>query len=141
MPEPTKSYSQWCGRLRGPTLFIVAGLATAAVPGSAAATSIYMDEFSVTRNGSPLFDDTFNQNTTLSGGTGSTVGSGVNFAGDCPATYFVHGTIPETTANSGQALLNTANGIVVTQPDPVFPVISRSTPFSKPVQPRPRRTR
>ena len=129
MPEPTRSYSQWYGRLRGPTLFIVAGLATAAVPGSATATSIYMDEFSVTRNGSPLFDDTFNQNTTLSGGTGSTVGSGVNFAGDGPANYFVHGTIPETTANSGQALLNTANGIVVTQPDPFFPVISEVNAF------------
>ena len=43
-----------------------------------------MDEFSVTLNGSPLFDDSFNQNTTLNGGTGSTVGSGSNFANDGP---------------------------------------------------------
>lgn len=124
MPELTQSYSQWCGRLRVAPLFIVAGLATAGVPGSAKATSIYMDEFSVTRSGSPLFDDSFNQNTTLNGGTGSTVASGVNFAGDGPASYFVHGMIPERTANNGQALLDTANGIRVSQPDPFFPVIS-----------------
>jgi hypothetical protein len=60
----------------------------------------------------------------LNGGVGSTVLSGVNFAGDSAASYFVHGAIPESTANNGQALLNTANGIVVTQPDPFFPVIS-----------------
>jgi len=124
MPEPTRSYSQWYRRLRVALLFVLAGLGTAAVPGSAKATSIHMDEFSVTLNGSPLFDDSFNQNTTLNGGTGSTVASGVNFAGGSPANYFVHGIIPESTTNNGQALLNTANGIVVTQPDPFFPVIS-----------------
>jgi len=32
--------------------------------------------------------------------------------------------IPESTANNGQALLDTANGIRVTQPDPFFQVIS-----------------
>jgi hypothetical protein len=88
-----------------------------------------MDEFSVTLNGSPLFDDTFNQNTTLNGGTGTTVPSGSNFAGGTAANYFVHGTIPETTANNGQAQLNTANGIVMTQPDPFFPVISEVNGF------------
>ena len=112
MPEPTGRYSQWYQRLRVAPLLIFAGLAAAA-PGSATATSIDMDEFSVTRNGSPLFDDTFNQNTTLNGGTGSTVASGTNFSGDGPADYFVHGAIPETTANNGQALLNTANGIEI----------------------------
>ena len=128
MPELTQSYSQWCGRLRVAPLFILAGL-TAAAPGSATATSIHMDEFSVTLNGSPLFDDSFNQNTTLNGGTGSTVGSGSNFANDGPASYFVHGTIPESTPNNGQALLNTANGIVLTQPDPFFPIISNVNAF------------
>ena len=125
MPEPTGRHSQqWRSWLPVAALFIVAGLASAAVPGSAEATSVNMDEFSVTLNGSPLFDDSFNQNTNLIGGTGTTVASGVNFAGGGAASYFVHGTIPESTTNSGQALLNTANGTVVNQPDPFFPVIS-----------------
>jgi hypothetical protein len=106
----------------GPFLLLVALAATAA-PSPAFAIAIDVDEFSVTRNGNPLFDDTFNQNTTLIGGLGTTVASGVNFAGGTAANYFVHGSIPETTANNGQAQLNTANGIVVTQPDPFFPVI------------------
>src|SRR5215467_9928820 len=123
MPEPTERYSQWYQRLRAAPLLIFAGLAAAA-PGSATATSIDMDEFSVTRNGSPIFDDSFNQNTTLNGGTGSSVPSGVNFTGGGPANYFVGGAIPETTANNGQALLSTTNGVLVTQPDPLFPLIS-----------------
>lgn len=124
MPE-LKSYSQRYGwPLRAAPLFVLAGLAAAAAPRPAAATSINMDEFSVTLNGSPLFDDSFNRSTTLNGGTGATVASGVNFAGGGAASYFVHGAIPESTANNGQALLNTANGIVVSQPDPFFPVIS-----------------
>ena len=105
-------------------LFVLGAVAALTDPDTAGATSIFMDEFSVIRNGSPLFDDTFNQNVTLTGGTGSTVSSGVSFTGDGPANYFVGGTIPETTANNGQALLNTANGIVVTQPDPFFPLVS-----------------
>jgi hypothetical protein len=123
MPKPTASCSQYL-LLKVTPLSVLAGLVVAGAPSSAEATSIFMDEFSVTRNGSPLFDDSFNQNATLNGGTGSTVASGVNFAGDGPASYFAHGMIPQSTANNGQALLDTANGIVVTQPDPFFPVIS-----------------
>jgi hypothetical protein len=104
-------------------LLLLAGLAAAVAPTPAAAIAINVDEFSVTRNGNPLFDDTFNRSITLNGGTGTTVPSGTNFAGGTAANYFVHGSIPETTANNGQAVLNTANGIVVTQPDPFFPVI------------------
>jgi hypothetical protein len=115
--------------LRAAPLFVFAAIAAAAAPNPAAATSIFMDEFSVTRNGSPLFDDSFNQNTTLNGGTGSTVASGSNFAGDGPANYFVLGTIPESTANNGQAHLDAANGIRVTQPDPFFPLISEVHAF------------
>ena len=90
----------------------------------AAATSIYMDEFSVTRSGSPLYDDSFNQSITLSGGTGTVVPSGIDFADDGPASYFVRGKIPETTANNGQALLDTKNGVLIKQPSPFFPLIS-----------------
>jgi PEP-CTERM motif len=124
MPEPKSCSERFGWPLRAAPLFVLAGLAAAAAPSPAAATLIHMDEFSVTLNGSPLFDDSFNQNTTLNGGAGSTVASGVNFAAGGPASYFVHGAIPESTANNGQALLDTANGVVVTQPDPFFPVIS-----------------
>jgi hypothetical protein len=37
----------------------------------------------------------------------------------------VRGAIPVTTANNGQALLDTANGILRTQPPPFFPLISQ----------------
>jgi hypothetical protein len=128
MPKPTASCSRYL-LLKVAPLSVLAGLAVAGVPSPAEATEINMDEFSVTLNGSPLFDDSFNQNITLNGGTGSTVASGVNFAGDGPANYFVQGMIPESTANNGQALLNTANGITVTQPDPFFPVIKEVHAF------------
>ena len=125
MLKPIATCSQRYRLPKVAPLFVLAGLAASGAPSPAQATSIYIDEFNATLNGSPLFDDTFNQNTTLVGGTGATVASGVNFAGTSTgANYFVHGSIPEQTANNGQALLDTANGTVVTQPDPFFPVIS-----------------
>jgi len=123
MPDSIDIRSRFRRWLPLAPLFVLSAIA-ATYPATATATSIYMDEFSVTRNGSPIFDDSFNQNTTLNGGTGSSVPSGVNFTGGGPANYFVGGTIPETTANNGQALLSTANGVLVTQPDPFFPLIS-----------------
>jgi hypothetical protein len=123
MPEPNHRSQRHGWASYAGSLLLLASLAAAAVPRPAAAIAINVDEFSVTQNSNPLFDDTFNRTTTLNGGTGTTVPSGANFAGGAPANYFVHGAISETTANNGQALLNTANGIVVTQPDPFFPVI------------------
>lgn len=129
MPDSIDIRSRFRRWLPLAPLFVLGAIALSIDPGTAAATSTPMDEFSVTLSGSPLFDDSFNQNTTLNGGTGSSVPSGVNFTGGGPANYFVHGTIPESTANNGQALLNTANGIRVSQPDPFFPVISEVNAF------------
>jgi len=103
-------------------LLILIAVGLSAVPREAAADVFPVDEFSVTRNGAPLFDDSFNSTTTLM--PPNPVASGINFTPDgSPANYFVQGTIPQTTANNGQALLNPANGVTVTQPDPFFPVI------------------
>ncbi|MGH7091272.1 MAG: hypothetical protein ACREE4_02135 [Stellaceae bacterium] len=124
MPDPIDVRSHLRRRFRFAPLFLLAGIAAIAGSGTAAATAIQMDEFSVTRNGSPLFDDTFNQNTTLNGGAGSIVSSRVDYNGGSTANYFVRGAIPETTANNGQALLDTANGVLIAQPPPFFPLIS-----------------
>jgi PEP-CTERM motif len=89
---------------------------------AAADTSALLDEFSVTRNGVTIFDDSFARTTTLSGNPAP---SGTTFLDNgVAANYGVLGTIPETTANNGQAQLNTANGVIQTQPDPFIPVIS-----------------
>jgi hypothetical protein len=82
-------------------------------PRAATATAIYIDEFDVTRSAGPLFDDSFNRSITLSGGAGTTLSSGVNFAGGGAASYFVHGKVPERTANSGQALVSASNGVLI----------------------------
>ena len=47
--------------------------------------------------------------------------SGTTFADGTTANYFVKGTITETTANNGQAQLNTADGALVALPDPFVP--------------------
>ena len=82
----------------------------------AAATVVNLDEFAVARNGATIFDDSFDRNITLNGGSGMSVPSGTTFSDGSPANYFVQGAIPETTANNGQAQWNTANGIMVGQP-------------------------
>jgi len=110
-------------------LLLLAGIALAVHPAAAEATVVNVDEFSVMRNGGALFDDTFSANTTLSGGNGTILPSGVSFNGDGPANYFVGGTIPETTANNGQATLNTANGVLIPQPPPFIPFIQDTRAF------------
>jgi hypothetical protein len=95
-----------------------------AFPNVAAADVFDMDEFALARNGPTIFDDSFNQNMTFSGGAGTFFNSGTDFTGTTiMGRYFVHGTIAETTANAGQAVLDTANGFVETQPDPFIPKI------------------
>lgn len=107
-------------------LVVLAGIGLALRPDLAAATTVNADEFSVTRSGSPLFDDSFSRNTTLVGGNGTTVPSGVNFSDGVAANYFVRGSIPESTANNGQATFNTANGIFTPQPPPFLPFIQET---------------
>ena len=124
MSNPIDVRSQRKQQVRLVSLLVFTGIAAVIVPGMAAATSIYMDELGVTRNGSSLFDDSFNQSITLNGGAGTVVPSGVDFTSGGPADYFVRGKIPETTASNGQALLDTKNGVLIKQPSPFFPLIS-----------------
>jgi hypothetical protein len=111
-------------------VLILAGIGIAFHPGIAAATVVNADEFSVTKSGIAIFDDTFSSNTTLVGGNGTTVPSGVNFSGTSTgANYFVQGSIPQTTANNGQATFNAANGRVVSQPPPFLNSIQVTSAF------------
>jgi hypothetical protein len=100
-------------------------LATQAFSIDAAATVVNFDEFAVVRNGTTIFDDSFNRNATLNGGSGTMLPSGTTFTDGTPANYFVQGSISLTTANNGQAQVNTANGILVAQPPPNIPLVQR----------------
>jgi hypothetical protein len=93
------------------------------LPTTAAADTVNLDEFAVVRNGTQIFDDAFERNTTLTGGAGTSVSSQTTFLDTgTGASYFVRGSFSETTASNGQANLNTANGIVVSLPDPFIPL-------------------
>jgi hypothetical protein len=94
----------------------------------AAATVVNVDEFAVVRNGTTIFDDSFNRNVMLNGGSGSSLPSGTNFSDGTAANYFVQGSFSETTANNGQAHLDTANGRLIAQPPPNIPLISEVSP-------------
>ena len=98
-------------------------LVTQAYSLDAAATVVNLDEFAVVRNGTTIFDDSFNRNTTLSGGSGTVLPSGTTFSDGTAANYRVQGSIPETTANNGQAQLNAASGILRVSPPPQIPLI------------------
>lgn len=100
-----------------------AALAAQACSTDAAATLVDVDELSVVRNGTTIFDDSFNRNITLNGGAGTSLPSGTTFSDGTAENYHVQGSIPETTANNGQAQLNTANGILMAQPPPNTPLI------------------
>src|SRR5215468_9298546 len=104
------------------TLLSVA-LAAQAYSLDAGATAVNFDEFGVTREGTTIFDDSFDRNITLDGGSGNLVSSGTTFSDGTPANYRVQGLIPVTTANNGQAQFNTANGILVAQQPPNIPLI------------------
>jgi hypothetical protein len=89
----------------------------------AAATVVNVDEIAVVKNGTTILDDSFERNIILSGGSGTVLPSGTTFSDGTPASYFVQGSLPETTANNGQAQFNTANGILIAQPPPSIPLI------------------
>jgi hypothetical protein len=110
-------------RWRIPLSFLSVAVIAQAYSIDAAATVVNLDEFSIVRSGTAIFDDSFNQNTTLNGGSGTTLSSGTTFSDGTAANYFVRGSIPETTANNGQAQLNTANGILIPQPSPFFSLV------------------
>jgi hypothetical protein len=107
---------------------MLAALTIAAAPLSstavAAPTRVNVDEFQVTLGGTTVFDDSFASNTELVGGAGALQPASVTFAGGGTANYFVHGSIPQTTANGGQATLDTANGTLQSQPPPFISTIS-----------------
>jgi hypothetical protein len=99
--------------------------AQAAYSLEAAATAVNFNEFAVVRDGTTIFDDSFNRNATLNGGSGMIVPSGTNFSDGSAANYFVQGSIPVTTANNGQAEVNSANGILIAQPPPNIPLLQQ----------------
>lgn len=89
----------------------------------AGATIVNVDEFAVVRDGTTIFDDSFDRSATLNGGSGAVLPSGTTFSDGTAASYRVIGSISETTANSGQVQLNTAKGSQVTQAPPSIPLI------------------
>jgi hypothetical protein len=95
-----------------------AALAAQAYSLDAAATAVNVDEVAVIRDGVTIYDDSFNRDDTLIGGSGAFVQPGTTYSDGTPATYHVIGSIPETTANNGQAQVNAANGILMAQPVP-----------------------
>jgi hypothetical protein len=100
-----------------------------AFPNAAAADIFNLDQFAVVNNTAQIFDDSFNRTLSLVGGSGTALSSGTTFANGTAANYFVLGTINETTANNGQAVLDTANGFQITQPDPFIPTIKIDQAF------------
>jgi hypothetical protein len=98
-------------------------LAAQAYSLDAPATVVNADEVAVVLSGTTIFDDSFDRNITLNGGSGKVVASETNFSDGTPANYFVQGSIPEMTANNGQARFDTANGILIHQPPLNIPLI------------------
>ena len=74
-----------------------AALVTEAYSLDAAATVVDLDEFAVVRNGTTIFDDSFNRNNTLNGGSETVLPSGTTFSDGTAANYRVVGSFPKTT--------------------------------------------
>ena len=112
-----------CHARRVAVVLLSVALVTQIYSIDAAATVVNVDEFAVVRNGTTIFGDSFNRNITLNGGSGTVLPSGTTFSDGTAANYRVVGSFPETTANNGQAQLNTANGFLIAQPPPSIPLI------------------
>jgi hypothetical protein len=105
-------------------LAVLAVLVTQSFPRQADALVVFVDDFSVTRNGTQIFDDSFNRNATLTSPS-ATAPNVPNFLDNgAAATYFVQGSISESSVSGGLAQLNTALGVVRSQSDPFIPFIS-----------------
>ena len=111
--------------VRTAVMLLSAAFATEGYSLDAAATVVNIDEFAVVRNGMTLFDDSFDRNATLNGGSGTYLPSGTTFSDGTAANYFVRGSFAETAANNGQANLNAANGFLIAQPPPSLPLIQK----------------
>jgi len=109
-----------------PAALLSAAFAAQAYSLDAAATVVNVDEFAVSRNGTTIFDDSFDRNIRLVGGSRTSLSSGTTFSDGTSANYFVQGSFSETTANNGQAQLDTANGRLIAQPVPpnLVPLVS-----------------
>ena len=111
--------------VRTAAVLLSAAFITQAYSRHATATVVNIDEFAVVRNGTTLFDDSFDRNTTLNGGSGATLASGTTFSDSTVASYGVRGSFTESATNNGQAQLNTANGFLIAQPPPSLPLIQK----------------
>jgi hypothetical protein len=89
-----------CDARRVAVALLSVGLVTQIYSIDAAATVVNVDEFAVVRNGTTIFDDSFNRNITLNGGSGTVLPSGTTFSDGTAANYRVVGSFPETTANT-----------------------------------------
>ena len=84
----------------------------------AAQYSFLIDEFKVTRPGITIFDDTF--------GDGAPPPSAPNFSNGTPTSYVTGGSFTESTANGGQATLDSAHAVSITGVGTATPLIGQS---------------
>jgi hypothetical protein len=109
------------GRKRVGRISILAAVFALGFLQPASADVATMDEFTLTRDGTLIFDDTFGAGKTLAGGTGAVLASGLLFPDGSSANYHVMGTVTET---GNKAILNTALGDHIVQPPPFFSAIN-----------------
>jgi hypothetical protein len=89
---------------------VLAAIFTPGFLTAASADVVNIDNFAVTRDSTPLFNDSFGANLTLAGGgpPGALLPSGMNFSNTTtPASYLVIGTVTET---GSKGILDTALG-------------------------------
>jgi hypothetical protein len=111
--------------VRTAVVLVSAALIAEAYSLHAVATVVNIDEFEVVRNGTTLFDDSFDRNATLNGGSGANLPSGTTFPDGTSANYGVRGSFTESATNNGRAQLNAATGFLIAQPPPFLPLIQK----------------
>src|SRR5262249_33255133 len=111
--------------VRTAVVLLSAAFITQAYSRHAAATVVNIDEFAVVRNGTTIFDDSFDRNTTLNGGSGAILPSGTTFSDGTLASYGVRRHFTESATNNGQAQLNAANGFLIAGSPPFLPLIQK----------------
>jgi len=90
-------------------ILVLAAIFTLGFVKAASADVVTLDNFTVTLNGTTIFDDSFGAGLTLAGGNppGAILPSGQNFSNGTPANYGVIGTVTET---GNRAILDSALG-------------------------------
>src|SRR5215470_14943012 len=92
----------------------------------AAAFEVFMDDFNVTRNGTLIFDDSFNR-TAILFRPSATAPDVPNFLDNgVPATYFIGNRIFTNSVKGGEAILATTFSVKDTSTDPTAPAIDRN---------------